>query len=403
MKTVGIVEPVSSGLDLVKSGKIEGHRIIVFTANSGERKPDKNYLRYIDQIEETDTYCSDKLFEAVEKYPEIDTIIPGFEYSVHSCAEVSLRKGLLGLNPELAGVLRSKYQFRKTMKALGFSCPNYHLIQKMRPDSLISARRIKYPAVIKPTDMAGSIGVKKIYSHDELVHHVEEYYRTIPTDLENTSCGDLIIEEFVEGSEYSIEGIVSKSGIDVLSVTTKSVSDEPFFIELGHKVCCDLGNKHEVLVRYAKNVLRALNYNIGPFHLEVKHSEGLDPVAIEMGARLPGDYIVDLIENSSGVSMSKETLNCFLGKDVAIKPSRNSHSEIRFFHTQKGIFNEATGIESAQRIPGVNQIKILYTPNDAIPSTSDFRARLGFVIATASDPASLSEVFNKVEQTVRIR
>ena len=84
-----------------------------------------------------------------------------------------------------------------------------------------------YPLILKPKDATSSQGVFRIEKYDEIAEHVEETRKF-------TRSGDVIIEEFLEGSEYSIETITSKGKTTVVQYTEKFITPFPYTVEMSH-------------------------------------------------------------------------------------------------------------------------------------------------------------------------
>ena len=74
------------------------------------------------------------------------------------------------------------------------------------------AARASYPAVIKPVGLSGSRGVMRANSADELIAAFERLRQLLARPdvrvLRLRSDGTILVEEFMEGREYAIEGVL---------------------------------------------------------------------------------------------------------------------------------------------------------------------------------------------------
>ncbi|HAU3965747.1 TPA: hypothetical protein ACNBA3_002946 [Legionella pneumophila] len=109
MTNVLIIEPSSSGLELIFTAKAMGLTTFIASANIDERIIPDEYHRHIDHLKIIDTYDIDSLYNWIcnINHP-ISAIIPGSEYHVPITAQLAHKLGLPGINPEDVESLRIK-------------------------------------------------------------------------------------------------------------------------------------------------------------------------------------------------------------------------------------------------------------------------------------------------------
>src|SRR5207249_7492479 len=106
--------------------------------------------------------------------------------------------------------------------------------------------------------------------------------------------GGVLIEEYVEGPEYSVEGFMDGGSVRVACITSKFLGPEPHFVEAGHVVPGSISEpERRRVVAYVGRVVAALRLDRGPFHAELRCTPH-GPLLIEIAARLGGDRIPDL-------------------------------------------------------------------------------------------------------------
>ena len=253
--------------------------------------------------------------------------------------------------------------------------------------------------------MAGSTSVKKINNKTELYAELEKHWKNPPIDLGYKSSGQVIVEEYIDGNEYSVEGIVRKSGeIIIFSITEKLLGCEPYFVEMGHIV----GKKHEngieeKIKKYTLKIVESLKINIGPFHLELRITNKLEPVAIEIAARLPGDHIVSLIENAYGINLAEETLMEYLNIKSDKKPENNGKifSIIFIKKGKTDIFKGITGIEKIESESGYISHQIYYENGDKLSENEDWSSRVGHVLFEGIDLKQVKDLIKKTQKEVK--
>jgi hypothetical protein len=121
-----------------------------------------------------------------------------------------------------------------------------------------------------------------------------------------------LLEAYVDGPEFSVEGYVTGGQVHFVSVTEKLLSAEPYFVELGHIVQANLSESTIHAIKcYTTRVVNALGVNLGPVHCEIRLGQK-GPVVMELAARLAGDRICDLIDLALGVSLPRIMIETYL-------------------------------------------------------------------------------------------
>lgn len=160
----------------------------------------------------------------------------------------------------------------------------------------LSSVQLRYPIIVKPTDRSGSRGIFKLNDGKSLEEAVA---KSCKESFEKKA----LIEEFVEGDEYSVEYISYKGNHRFLAVTQKFTTGSPHFIETGHlepaPLCDEALVRVKCVVEHALNSLKIVN---GASHSEIKILPNGDIYIIEIGARMGGDCIgSDLVPMSTGI------------------------------------------------------------------------------------------------------
>ena len=83
------------------------------------------------------------------------------------------------------------------------------------------------PVIIKPRDNSGSRGVKLCRNHEELELAISE---ALPFSNHDT----VLVEEYIEGNEYSIESLHHDGKTEIIQFTEKKTTEFPYNVELGH-------------------------------------------------------------------------------------------------------------------------------------------------------------------------
>src|SRR5699024_6969030 len=127
----------------------------------------------------------------------------------------------------------------------------------------------------------------------------------------------VLIQEYLIGDEVSVEVIVDKNEIHILTITDKITTGAPHFVELGHSQPSILDDiiKNKIS-NVAKNAIKSLGINTGPVHVEIMVTDS-GPKIIELGARMGGDFIsTHLVPNSTGIDYMKNVVKLACSDDI---------------------------------------------------------------------------------------
>ncbi|WP_164669959.1 ATP-grasp domain-containing protein [Virgibacillus doumboii] len=233
--------------------------------------------------------------------------------------------------------------------------PNFQYIKDY--NDLLIGEIISFPGVVKPLDMAGSIGVKRINSYKEL----RESLKAIP----NYNNKGYLFEEYIKGKEFSAEGFVQDYETTIICFTEKDVDDsDNYFVEVGHFLPYKFGTSISSSIgENIREIIRILRLNNCTFHLEFKITEDNKFYFIEIGARPAGGYMCDMIYKSLKINLYDILIDVSIGKRVNLTKSNDERfSGIRYFTgdipidlSNKGI--EVVNINTQFRQKGKSKVK----------------------------------------------
>src|ERR1700712_5425714 len=307
MSALLIIQPVSAGLGLVDAALRHGLRPVVLSFQQQDRIVPSSVLdNGAVEIHEVDTNDRAAVLAAVDSLAEgrdITGVVPGFEYFVPVAAEVAARLGLPGLAPEVAERVRDKSLMRQALATAGLAIPQFR-VSTSRAEVEAAAEAVGYPVVVKPPRAAGSVHVSRVEGVEYLRAAYDLLCSETDLDLGNDLGQEVLVESYLDGPEFSAEGYVAGGVPTVVSITEKLLSAPPSFVELGHTVPADLPPESlRDLAGWAATVAEALGVDNALFHLEFRICGG-KPFVIELGARMPGDQIANLVALSTGVSLA---------------------------------------------------------------------------------------------------
>ncbi len=278
---------------------IETHVFAWAAGDPGEKMADVFYPISIREKEE--------ILEECRKIG-IDGIISiASDLAMETVNYVAEKMGLPGNTIEATSISTNKHLMRKAFEANGDPSPRSILVDSATD---IDSIDLEFPMIVKPTDRSGSRGVHKVQDRSQLRNAI---FRAREYSFENKA----VVEEFVEGDEYSIEYMSYEGEHWFLAATQKITTGAPFFIETGHRQPAPLSDEMlEKIKSISEHALETLQLRNGAAHIELK-VEGDRIRIIEIGGRMGGDFIgSDLVPLSTGYDFVKAVIQAALG----IKP-----------------------------------------------------------------------------------
>ena len=327
----------------------------------------------------------------VDKY-SIDAIVTAAtDKPLVMMARVAEKYGFPFYSVETAQWSTDKYQMKHRFELGGVPCAKGRLVK-----SVSEVEDFEFPVIIKPRDNSGSRGVKLCRSKEELEASMSEA-------LEVSKLDTVLVEEFIEGPEYSIEGLHHDGKSEVIQFTEKKTTEFPYNVELGHVQPANISdeNKQEIREIVAK-IGKALHFENCPSHTELKINErGI--FVIETSPRLGGDYITStLTPLSTGVNIEDELLKIALGETINPQPMAVQYSGVRFFDFEEGsVIKHVPNEEFVKSWPHVVDFSFNLKEGEKVNRITSSLNRYGHLTLIAGNRESIEDAFVKYEKVIK--
>lgn len=325
---------------------------------------------------------------------------------IHPCSEVSMavmgrindELGLSGISREQAICATNKHLMRKAFEKGNAPSPKSILAQDAEDAWSRLQNEFDADAILKPSHNSGSRGIAKVSRNMDKGDFIRAYDEALSESRDHS----VLIEQFIEGPEFSIEMIVWQGDIHVLTVTDKKTTGAPHFVELGHnQPSCFSATDVETLKAAAVAGVRALGVNNCACHAEAKLMNG-KAYLMEVGARLGGDFIsTELTHLSTGIDMVAAAIDVALG----VEPDLSAKEEpkgvcIRYFCPKPGKLVSISNTEVLNN-PHVYLWEIYPKEGDVIPAVTSSLCRSGHVIVTEKTPQKAIELAERLIESVK--
>lgn len=342
---------------------------------------------------EDDDGSLDAMLAAARQNP-VNGVIAVGDRPVVLAARVTEALGLAGNSPGAAAASANKLLARARFAGAGLLAP-WHFAVSTDVDLREVARRATYPAVVKPLGLSGSRGVIRANCEEELVRAFERVrellarpeIRAMRLGLERS----ILVEGFVEGREYAVEGLLTRGAFRALAVFDKpDPLDGPFFEETVYVTPSALAPQPgaEVVDEVAR-AARALGLWHGPIHAECRVTPDGGVFVLEVAARPIGGLCSRVLRfgASGDVSLEELLLRHANGEDVGSIHREAAAAAVMMIPVpRRGIFKRVDGVEDARRVAHVEDVRMTAKIDQLLEPPPEAGSYLGFIFARAVRP-----------------
>jgi S-sulfo-L-cysteine synthase (3-phospho-L-serine-dependent) len=305
-----------------------------------------------------------------------------------------------------------KYEMRKRFRLYDKKLtPKFTLVKNNTKDERIRiTKKIGFPVIIKPTNLAASRFVSICYHEEELEATLRRTFRDIKRayDLEHHLIDPKIIaEEYMEGDMYTVDSYVDSRGkvyhCPLVKVTTgKKIGHDDFY---NYLQMTPTGLKPETVAKAqaaAEGGIHALGLRSTTAHTELLKSDG-DWKIIEIGARVGGFRHV-LHNLSCDIN---HTLNDVLiripKKPILPKKCKGYACAMKWFAPKEGPIVEMKGVKRIEQLESFHSITVNKKIGDkAVFARNGGRSVFNLFLYNAERSKLLADI-RRVEKMVDIK
>ena len=325
MKKALVLGTGNAQVDLIRYLKENGWWVI----GCSYRREGKG-LQYVDQFEQINITDIPEI-ETLACSQNVDLIYSiGSDLAMPTFAKVSTELGLpVFFDYKTASLLQNKVRFREFLLS--------HNISPVRHRMICSESDLEgwtyFPAIVKPADNQGQRGVF-------LADSTQEVRERIEGTISLSRSGTVIIEEYLEGSEISVNAFVVDRQVLFCEFSDRLVVEEyaggiPKSHVLPAKTCPE-----DTLIKTKELVnccVEALSIENGPVYFQMKLTDE-GPKIIEITPRLDGCHIWRLIKMVGNVDLLDASVRLLTGdKSFTLQMSENfAYSHLNFFLSPPG-------------------------------------------------------------------
>jgi len=355
-------------------------------------------FQYADLYSATDVLDIDKQLSIAVDFKPDAIVTDQSDLSVPTVAYLCERLGLIGIGVKKADLFTNKHSMREFCSGNNVPYPDYCVCISIEDAVQFLDKHGKI--IIKPLDSQASKGVQTILTPYDLLLHFEN------TKQFSRTRKAVLAEEFIEGTEFTVDGIKTFDKHISLAVSQKA------HYKSYSNVASSLLFSH-TSGEYDYNLLRGQNDSLvekmglpfGLTHAEYIERNGVFYL-VEIAARGGGAQISSkIVPFMSGVQNTELLIRMALGEriyasDVSIYQSYNNKKCIlEFFVFNPGVVKEIkkTALDSCK---DVLDYTLNIKPGEVIGVPSDDTKRPGYYIAGATSIRELNTIRNTIMKGV---
>ena len=359
---------------LILKAKELGYETHVFSWQCGDiGESTADYFYPISIIEK------ERILEKCRYIKPVAVVSIGSDLAVLTVNYIARELGLIANSARCDLVATNKYEMRNSLMQAGIPTPRY--IKVTEHSNVQEVESFHYPLIVKPTDRSGSRGITKIEKGENIETAIKD---SIEQSFEQAA----IVEEFIEGKEYSCEGISFAGQHYLLAFTEKFTTGAPHFIEVGHVQPAQIDEKKKEKIRETVlAALDALDIKYGASHTEFKIDSEGNVGIIEVGARMGGDCIgSDLVMLTTGNDFIKMVIDVSCGKEPVFSDRNdNTNAAVRFIMKKEDLklLKADNSIYSVKRVSEIDKT--------FSGKMKDSSSRYGYFLVTSDNRDKLEE------------
>lgn len=390
MKTVLCLGASIMQIEAIKKAKEMGYHVVAVDY-------DKNAVgrKLADEFFEVSTIDAEAVLDVAKKCHIDGVVTVATDMPVRTAAVLSECLGIPGLSKKVAVKATDKIEMIKSFRENEVPSPQFWVVENKETFQHLK-EKFSYPVIFKPQESSGSRGVilvKKLEDSENAYEYTKNFSKT----------GKILIEEYLEGPEVSVEVICENGMVHILTITDKLTTGAPYFVEMGH--CQPTTFSEEIkkdIEKVATQAIHAIGIQNGPVHVEMKVTDK-GPKMIELGARMGGDFITThLVPLSTGIDMMKLVIQNACGEKIEIPKDQNLGSAIRFFSGEIGRLEEISGIDEANSLNGVKYVLQFKEQGDCITDVHNSLDRVGCIIAQGKSNGEAMKTCEKALTKIKV-
>ncbi len=357
--------------------------------------------------------ASERVVEFARQHP-VQAIVPLGDRATPTAALACEALNLPCNSPDAVEACRNKFVFRQRLQAAGLPVP-WFLKFAIQDDPRQCLRQVRFPCVLKPLSLSASRGVIRADNAEEFVTAFERVAallkrREIQVHKDDTTDW-LLVEGYVPGKEFAVEGLLDRGRLRVLALFDKPDPLEgPFFEETIYVTPSrqDAGTQQE-MISAIEQAARALGLQHGPVHAELRLMPACagrpdGPRILEVAARNIGGLCSRALRFQTGYALPELILRHAAGLPIDAAVREDTAAGVMMVPIpQGGVYEGVEGVEESLSVPGIDDVVITAKEEHYLEPLPEGASYLGFIFARARTPGEAEQTLRAAHRRLKFR
>lgn len=334
--------------------------------------------QYSDEYHNVSILDKEKVLELAKKL-EIDGIMSfAVDPGVVTAAYVQEQMGLPGNPYESVCILQNKDRFRKFLQDNGFNCPWSYGFSSLE-EVMDKSAAFTWPAIVKPTDAAGSKGVTRVDSAAELASAVQYA-------LDHSFGGKIIIEEFIEkeGCSSDTDSFSVDGQLKFVSFSAQVFDENAAnpYTPAAYAWPSTFTSEQEAELRgELQRLLNLLGMRTSIYNIETRVGTNGKPYIMEVSPRGGGNRLSEMLRYATGVDLITNAVKAAVGMPTDAleqRPYDGYWMEVILHADNAGVFEEVEISPLAAK--HVKELDLWVTKGDEVKAFDGANQAIGTLV-----------------------
>lgn len=364
--------------------------------------PDNIAHRYSDEYHNVSIVDKEAVLDLACKL-EIDGIMSfAVDPGVVTAAYVQEQMGLPGNPYESVCILQNKDRFRNFLTQHGFHVPKAKGFSSIE-DAMSEKYWYPWPVIVKPTDSAGSKGVTKVDSLDELE-------AALKTAFEHSLSGRVIVEEFIEkqGCSSDTDCFSVDGKLKFVSFSAQRFdggAPNPYTPSAYSWPSTFTKEQEEELTSEIQRLLALLGMRTSIYNIETRVGVNGKPYIMEVSPRGGGNRLAEMLRYATGVDLITNAVRAAVGEEVAgveQKPYNGAWAEVVLHSDKDGVFHDLS-VNACKVNAKVIETDLWVKPGDSVRAFKGANDAIGTLVLKFASESDLAFALKTVDDWITVK
>lgn len=363
--------------------------------------PDNIAHKYSDEYHNVSIIDKEAVLKLAREL-EIDGIMSfAVDPGVVTAAYVAEQMGLPNVGPyESVCILQDKARFRDFLRNHGFNCPWSFGFSSI-DEALAAVGKFTYPAIVKPTDAAGSKGVSRIDSDSELPAALQLAFKS-------SLSGNIIVEEFIEkaGCSSGSEAFVENGKLTFVSFASQRFDEKaanPYTPAGTSWPSTFTKEQEQELSQELQRLISLLGMRTAIYNVEARVSTNGKPYIMEVSPRGGGNRLAEMLQLATGAPLIENAVRAATGQPLLSMPvcEYHGHWMLLMIHSEKdGVFESLSIHHAYENI--VKELDLWVSKGDNVRKFNGANDAIGSIFLHCESQAQIENILHNVQEVIHV-